>query len=70
MSSDPRIDELEMRLTFQEQALTDVSDALAAARADLARQGEMLRRVAEELKSAPGAGVSVDSAAEPPPPHY
>jgi len=68
--NDPRIDELEMRLTFQEQALTDVSDALAAARADIARQSEMLRRVVEELKSARGAGVAVDAAEEPPPPHY
>ena len=32
-----RIEELEMRLTFQEQALVELSDALAAARADVAR---------------------------------
>ncbi len=70
MSHDPRIDELEMRLTFQEQALLDVSDALAAARADLARQAVMLGRIAEELKSSRGAGVAADPADEPPPPHY
>ena len=70
MSENPRIDELEMRLTFQEQALVDVSDALAATRAELARQSEMLRRVVEELKSGPGAGVAADPADEPPPPHY
>ena len=65
-----RIEELEMRLTFQEQALVELSDALAAARADVARHEIALRRVVEELKSARGSGVCVDPADEPPPPHY
>ncbi|MBW8822770.1 MAG: SlyX family protein [Xanthomonadales bacterium] len=65
-----RIEELETRLTFQEQALVELSDALAAARADIALHEAALRRVVEELKSARGSGVSVDPADEPPPPHY
>lgn len=65
-----RIEELEMRLTFQEQALVELSDALADARAEIARHDAALRRVVEELKSARGSGVSVDPADEPPPPHY
>ncbi|MBS0199023.1 MAG: SlyX family protein [Proteobacteria bacterium] len=65
-----RIEELETRLTFQEQALLELSDALADARSDIARHEAALLRVVEELKSARGSGVSVDPADEPPPPHY
>jgi SlyX protein len=69
-----RLAELETRLAFQEQALTELSDALAAARADEARTALLLHRVLEEmgqlrlaLSSAPLTG---DPASEPPPPHY
>lgn len=65
-----RIEELETRLTFQEQALLELSDALAEARSDIARHEAALLRVVEELKSARGSGVSADPADEPPPPHY
>ena len=65
-----RIEELETRLTFQEQALLELSDALADARSDIARHEAALLRVVEELKSARGSGVSADPADEPPPPHY
>ncbi|MBS0218249.1 MAG: SlyX family protein [Proteobacteria bacterium] len=70
MSEQSRIEELETRLTFQEQALIELSDALADARSDIARHEAALRRVIEELKSARGSGVSADPADEPPPPHY
>ena len=65
-----RMEELELRITFQEQALTELSDALADARTDIARHEAALLRVVEELKSARGSGVSTDPADEPPPPHY
>ncbi len=70
MNDDARIQELETRIAFQEHALNQLSDALADARTDIARHAQVLARVVEELKTARGAGVSVDAADEPPPPHY
>ncbi len=70
MNTEQRIEELETRVSFQEHALNELSDALADARAEIARHSQLLARVVEEMKSARGAGVSVDAADEPPPPHY
>lgn len=71
MTSDDaaRLAELETRVAFQEQALQDLSDALAQSRAENARVASLLRRVLDELAQA-RSGVSVDPADEPPPPHY
>ena len=60
-----RIVELETRLSFQEQAMTELSDALAELRTEAARSADLLRRVLEEVKLHRG-----DLAEEPPPPHY
>ena len=69
-----RLIDLEMRLAFQEQALQELSDALAAARDGDARNALLLHRVVEELRqlrSAMAASPVVgDAASEPPPPHY
>lgn len=70
MNDSSRIDELETRVAFQEHALNELSDALADARAEIARHTLLLIKVVEELKSAPGAGASANAADEPPPPHY
>ncbi len=62
-----RLAELETRLAFQEHALMELSDALAAARMETARSDERLQRALADLKH------SVDYAdpgSEPPPPHY
>jgi len=71
---DRRLIELETRLAFQEHALGELSDALAAARDEEARTALLLHRALDELKqlrSALSAGpVSADPASEPPPPHY
>ena len=71
---EPRLMDLEMRLAFQEQALQDLSDALAAARDGESRNALLLHRVLEELRhmrSAMAAGpLTGDAASEPPPPHY
>ena len=71
---DARLAELETRLAFQEQALQELSDALAAARDGDARNALLLHRVVEELRqlrSAMAASPVVgDAASEPPPPHY
>lgn len=68
-SLEARIVELETRLAFQEQALTELSDALAELRAEAARNAELFRRGLEELKQG-RAAFFADPADEPPPPHY
>ena len=70
MNDSSRIDELESRVAFQEHALNELSDALAEARAEITRHALLLTQVVEELKSSRGAGVAVNAADEPPPPHY
>ena len=66
--------DLEMRIAFQEQALQELSDALAAARDGEARNSLLLHRALEDLRqlrSAMAASpVTGDAASEPPPPHY
>jgi len=62
-----RLAELETRLAFQEQALLELSDALAAARMETARSEQRLERVLADLKH--GQPYS-DPGVEPPPPHY
>jgi SlyX protein len=64
-----RVAELEMRVTFQEHALAELSDALAASRVEAARNAELLRRALDELKQSRGEFFA-DPASEPPPPHY
>ena len=66
---DARITELETRLAFQEQALAEMSDALAASRRESARVAALLQRVLAELAQA-RSGVAADPAEEQPPPHY
>ena len=64
-----RLVELEMRLAFQENALAEMSDALAAARLEGERNAALVHRVMDELKSS-RASFLADPADEPPPPHY
>ena len=68
-----RLVELETRLSFQEHALGELSDALAAARDESTRNSLLLHRAMEELKQLRGAlstDLTGDPANEPPPPHY
>ena len=64
-----RLVELEMRLAFQEQALTELSDALAASRIEAEQNTELLRRTLEAVKQSRGEFFA-DPSDEPPPPHY
>lgn len=64
-----RVTELETRVAFQEQALTELSDALASARTESERSAALLRRVLLELAQSRSA-EAVASVDEPPPPHY
>ena len=66
---DRRLEELETRLAFQEHALAELSDALAASRRETARNAELLRRALDHLKQSRGEFFA-DPASEPPPPHY
>lgn len=69
MDLEQRVVELETRLAFQEQALAELNDALAAARMEAARNAELLRRAMETIKQSRG-DFFADPAEEPPPPHY
>ena len=64
-----RVVELETRLAFQEQALAELGDALAATRLEAARNADLLRRALEEMKQSRG-DFFADPAQGPPPPHY
>ncbi|WP_329856492.1 SlyX family protein [Stenotrophomonas muris] len=65
-----RLVELEMRVSFQEQALAELSDALADARMQGMRNADVLRVLLEDLGKVRSALNSSDPASEPPPPHY
>lgn len=69
-----RLVDLEMRVAFQEQALHELSDALAASRDEESRNALLLHRMLEELRQLRGAmatsPLTGDAAHEPPPPHY
>lgn len=69
-----RLVDLETRLAFQEQALLELSDALAAARSEETHNALRLHRALEELRQLRSAlaasPVTGDVAADPPPPHY
>ena len=70
---DERVTELETRLSFQEHALGEMSDAVADLRSENGRLVLMLRRALDELRQL-RAGLATDltgdPAEEPPPPHY
>ena len=69
-----RVVDLEMRVAFQEHALQELSDALAASRDEESRNALLMHRMLEELRqlrSEMAAGpLTGDAANEPPPPHY
>lgn len=69
-----RLTDLETRLAFQEHALGELSDALAAGRDEESRNALLLQRMLDELRQMRSAlsadPHSADPASEPPPPHY
>ncbi|MBB1089219.1 SlyX family protein [Lysobacter sp. SG-8] len=71
---DERLVDLETRLAFQEQAMQELSDALAASRDEEARNALLLHRALDELRqlrsTLSSGAVNADPAQEPPPPHY
>ena len=68
-SPEQRLVELETRVAFQEQVISELNDALTAMRLEAAGTASLLRRVLEDLKLSRGDGPG-DGSLEPPPPHY
>lgn len=66
VSTEQRLVDIESRLAFQEQALLELSDALAASRVEVARSGELLRRAFDDLGQLRN-GMLADAADETPP---
>ncbi|ASR44253.1 MULTISPECIES: SlyX family protein [unclassified Luteimonas] len=64
-----RVTELETRLAFQEHTISELNDALTAARLELVAQTGLLRRVMDDLRQARTVQFP-DPGQEPPPPHY
>jgi len=67
--SDARLEELEMRLSFQENTLQTMSDEMAKQQLrieELANEVKMLHKALQAASPAP----SGNQADEPPPPHY
>ncbi|KAA2286112.1 SlyX family protein [Arenimonas fontis] len=64
-----RLEELETRFAFQEQALAELSEALAESRLETARMAERLERALADLRQLRTL-LYADPGAEPPPPHY
>ena len=64
-----RVVELETRMAFQEQLISELNDALTQMRLEAVANAELLKRMLEDLKLTRGDGPG-DPALEPPPPHY
>ena len=64
-----RVIELETRLAFQDELISELNDALTQMRLEAVSNAGLLRRVLEDLKLTRGDG-SGDPGLEPPPPHY
>ena len=67
--ADSRLVDLETRIAFIEHALVEMSDALADARKESARDRARLDRVLADLGELRGM-IPGDPQPEPPPPHY
>jgi len=66
---DQRLTELESRLAFQELALTELSDAMAAMRIEHMRGRELTERALKDLEQL-RLVLYAEPGSEPPPPHY
>lgn len=66
---DNRLTELESRLAFQELALTELSDAMAAMRNEQTRSRELTERALKDLEQL-RLLLYADPGSEAPPPHY
>ncbi|NTS75683.1 SlyX family protein [Catenovulum sp. SM1970] len=65
-----RIEKLEMQLSFQDDTIETLNQALAAQQAQLLTMQEQLKLLAEKVKSSQTQSAVVSMAEETPPPHY
>ncbi|MCB1600130.1 MAG: SlyX family protein [Lysobacterales bacterium] len=66
---DERIQELEIRVAFQDDLLASLNEQVHQAHQDISRLRAELQALRERVDSDKSAG-SADPGAEPPPPHY
>ena len=64
-----RIEELEMKLTFQDQTIEELNSALIQQQIDFRKITRMLENVASQVENINQEGQG-DKHVEPPPPHY
>lgn len=64
-----RLVDLESRLAFQEHALVELSDAVAASRTEMTRNADLLERALHDLRQLRTL-LHADPADETPPPHW
>ena len=64
-----RLIELETRLAFQEEVISQLNEALTQMRLEAVSNAGLLKRLLEDLKLTRGDAPG-DPGLEPPPPHY
>ena len=64
-----RLAELESRSSFQEQALIEMSDALAQVRMESAQHAQLLKQALGDMRTM-RTMLNDEPGIEPPPPHY
>ncbi len=64
-----RVEELEMKLTFQEQTIEELNSALIQQQIDFRKITRMLENVASQIENISQDGQASKDV-EPPPPHY
>jgi SlyX protein len=65
----PHIEQLQMKVAYQEDTIETLSNALADQQKQLDQMAFQLRHVVEKLKQVQPSNVT-DASQEPPPPHY
>ena len=69
MNPDERLDELETKAAFQDQAIEELGDALGKLQAEVDRLARSCRHLSERLDAGAALGGGEDPAGERPP-HY
>ena len=67
MTTDSRLEEIESKLAFQDDALQQLSEALVAQQGRIDRLEASIRSLAEQLRALKDRAPD---SPEPPPPHY
>jgi len=68
--TEQRITELETRLEFQDETITELNDEMVLLQKRLYRQEKSLQMLTEKLQSQGQEDEGAEPQIEPPPPHY